>query len=87
LDTTYRISFLLILMPTGKSELQLLHGGYKEEDYHSDQPPRFKQYPLLPLLKRFTENVLGLAAQLAKAIGEQRKHKYSQTGIIVARHL
>jgi hypothetical protein len=79
---TDRISFLLILMPTGESELQLLHGGYKQEDYHPDQPPRFRQYPLLPLLKRFTENVLGLSAQLAKAIGEQRKHKYSQTHVL-----
>jgi len=90
---TDRISFLLILMPSGEAELQLLHGGYKQEDYREDKPPRFKQYPLLPVLKRFTRNVLDLAEQVEKAIAvnenctPSRKHGLNGVYIPALHHI
>jgi hypothetical protein len=75
---TDRILFKFMLMPIGVVELQMLHGGYKEKDHREDKP-RFRQVPLLSLLKRFTLSVLELATQLSRAIQERHTLRCSRT--------
>lgn len=71
----------LFLMPSGEAELQLLHGGYKQEDYDENKP-RFRRYPLLSFLRGLTLNVLGLAKQIAAAIAKQRDYEPSRTHLL-----
>jgi hypothetical protein len=78
---TDRVLLRLILMPIGTVELQMLHGGYKQEEYREDKP-RFRQAPLLSLLKRFTLSILALASQLAQAIEEQHAVRGSRTHVL-----
>jgi hypothetical protein len=65
---TERVFLEGILMPPGVAQLQLLHGGYKQEDYREDAPPRFKRYKLLETIKEFTTKILELAKDLAIAV-------------------
>jgi hypothetical protein len=51
--------------------LQWLHGGYKQEDYDENAPPKFKRYRLLEALKEFAANILKLANDLSDAIAQQ----------------
>ena len=78
---TDRVLLVLIFMKAGDAELQLLRGGYKVEDYREDRP-RFPQYPLLSLLKRFTVSVLDLAENLAQAIAKQQQFQLSRTHLL-----
>jgi hypothetical protein len=68
---TERVFLEGILMPPGVAELQRLHGGYKQEDYREDAPPRFKRYKLLETMKEFTAKTLELASDLAVAMTKE----------------
>jgi hypothetical protein len=65
---TERVFLEGFLRPPGIAKLQMLHGGYKPEDYREDAPPRFKRYKLLETIKEFTTKTLELARDLAVAI-------------------
>jgi hypothetical protein len=64
---TERDFFQFFLIPGGVAELQLLHGGYREEDYDPNKP-RFARVPLLSWLKKLTTSVLRLSDELCLAI-------------------
>ncbi len=78
---TERDFFQFFLVPGGVTELQQLHGGYKQEDYDEDNP-RFVRVPLVSWLKKLTTDVLGLADELSRAIETQLGVRCSKTHVL-----
>jgi hypothetical protein len=78
---TERDFFQFFLFPRGVTELQQLHGGYKQEDYDENNP-RFVRLPLLSWLKKLTSDVLRLADDLARAIETQLAVQCSKTHVL-----
>lgn len=84
---TERVFFEGFLKPPGVAELQRLHGGYKQEDYRADAPPRFKRYKLIETIKEFTANTLELARDLAAAMTQELNMTPSGTHFISGVHV
>jgi hypothetical protein len=84
---TERVFLEGFLRPPGIAELQQLHGGYKQEDYREDAPPRFKRYKLLETMKEFTTKTLELAEDLAVAMSREFGMVSSGTHFISGVHV
>ena len=84
---TERIFLEAHLMAPGKAELQWLHGGYKQEDYQEDTPPRFKRYKLVDTLKEFTAATLDLANDFYNAISQEKSLFRSQNHFLSGIHI
>jgi hypothetical protein len=74
---TDRVTLRYFSYYPGRNELQMLHGGYREED--CPDPEANYPEPLLSLLKEHTLHVFDLARELSEAIQSQSQISCSRT--------